>query len=416
MRGFFRLHEQKWNWLLLFISCCSTYFQVKWLNKQLSNLWKSVADVAEAVIRESVEPLLEEYRLPGITSLKFSKLSLGTVAPKIEGIQVQSLNEGQITMDIDLRGGGDPSIILAIARLYLLLLYPFRSVYQIFHIPSPNFCYQIATLCLLQMKDLQVFTVVRSIFQHCHEIPCISAVVVSLLAESKSQVDDTLHSVGGSLTALPGFSDMIDVFDQDIGQDKRLGIAKLPLIELEAGTSKQIGIRKPYHLLCSKLKEILFFLCSILFFQFYLQGRCLAWYDFGIRCCITNLKRKSRWLPLRMRKRILEERKKLKEIGVIGSTMDALDGIVGLVGPGVGMVGIGIVGGVGLLGSGICAGAKIVESGFKAVGSGLRKAGKFVSWTITGKSSAYRKGGTSTPVNNSLQENGGAKPLPHTTT
>ncbi|KAL6586124.1 hypothetical protein OROMI_002768 [Orobanche minor] len=40
---------------------------------------------AEAIIKDSVEPLLEEYRPPGITSLKFSKLSLGTVAPKIEG-------------------------------------------------------------------------------------------------------------------------------------------------------------------------------------------------------------------------------------------------------------------------------------------------------------------------------------------
>lgn len=38
------------------------------------------------VIKESVEPLLEEYRPPGITSLKFNKFSLGTVAPKIEGI------------------------------------------------------------------------------------------------------------------------------------------------------------------------------------------------------------------------------------------------------------------------------------------------------------------------------------------
>lgn len=37
------------------------------------------------VIRDSVEPLLEDYRQPGITSLKFSKLTLGNVAPKIEG-------------------------------------------------------------------------------------------------------------------------------------------------------------------------------------------------------------------------------------------------------------------------------------------------------------------------------------------
>lgn len=32
----------------------------------------------------------------------------------LAGIRVQSLKEGQITMDIDLRWGGDPSIILAV--------------------------------------------------------------------------------------------------------------------------------------------------------------------------------------------------------------------------------------------------------------------------------------------------------------
>jgi len=37
------------------------------------------------VIRDSVEPLLDEYRPPGISSLKFSRLSLGTVPSKIEG-------------------------------------------------------------------------------------------------------------------------------------------------------------------------------------------------------------------------------------------------------------------------------------------------------------------------------------------
>lgn len=32
----------------------------------------------------------------------------------LAGIRVQNLKEGQITMDIDLRWGGDPSIILAV--------------------------------------------------------------------------------------------------------------------------------------------------------------------------------------------------------------------------------------------------------------------------------------------------------------
>ena len=117
---------------------------------------------------------------------------------------------------------------------------------------------------------------------------------------------------------------------------------------------------------------------------------------------------------------ILEARKKLKAEGVIGSTMDALDGAASLVGSGVGMVGtgigtgVGLVGsgigtGVGLVGSGIGTGVGIVGSGLGAVGSGLSKAGKFMGRTITGQSSNSRRSGSTTPVN-SIQENGGAKP------
>lgn len=120
-------------------------------------------------------------------------------------------------------------------------------------------------------------------------------------------------------------------------------------------------------------------------------------------------------------KKILEERKKLKEAGVIGSTMDALDGAASVVGSGIGMVGSGIGAGVGLVGTGIGAGAGlvgsgigagvgIVGSGFGAVGSGLSKAGKFMGRSITGQSSNAKRSGSSTPVN-SAQENGGAKPL-----
>lgn len=107
---------------------------------------------------------------------------------------------------------------------------------------------------------------------------------------------------------------------------------------------------------------------------------------------------------LEAEKVILEERKKLKAEGVIGSTMDA-------VGSGVGMVGSGIGAGVGLVGTGLGAGVGLVGSGFGAVGSGLSKAGKFMGRTFTGgHSSSSKKNGSSTPVN-SIQENGGAKPL-----
>ncbi|XP_031399262.1 synaptotagmin-4-like isoform X2 [Punica granatum] len=454
------------------------------MNKQLSKLWPYVADAATLVIRESVEPLLEEYRPPGITSLKFSKLSLGTVAPKIEGIRVQSLKKGQITMDIDFRWGGDPSIILGVEAA------------MVASIP-------------IQLKDLQVFTVIRVIFQLAEEIPCISAVVVALLAEPKPRIDYTLKAVGGSLTAIPGLSDMIDdtvhsivtdmlqwphrivvpiggipvdtsdlelkpqgkltvtvvkandlknmemigksdpyvvvyirplfkvktkvvennlnpvwdqtfeliaedketqslvveVFDKDIGQDKRLGIAKWPLIELEADALQEKELRLLPSLDMLKIKDK--------------KDRGTV----TIKVVYHPFNKEEQLVALEEEKRILEERKKLKEAGVIGSTMDAIDGAASLVGSGFGMVGtgigtgVGLVGsgigaGVGLVGTGIGAGAGFVGSGLGAVGSGLSKAGKFMGRTITGQSSNHKKSssGTTTPVN-SAQENGGAKPL-----
>ncbi|KAL9271534.1 Calcium-dependent lipid-binding protein-like protein, partial [Drosera capensis] len=437
------------------------YEQVKWLNKQLSKLWPFIADAGEMVIKESVEPLLEQYRPVGITSLKFSKLSLGRVAPKIEGIRVQSHKEGQITMDIDFRWGGDPSIILAVEAA------------MVASIP-------------IQLKDLQVFTIVRVIFQLAEEIPCISAVVVALLSEPKPRIDYTLKAVGGSLTALPGIADMIDdtvntivtdmlqwphrivvpiggipvdvselelkpqgkltvtvvkanelknkemigksdpytvlhirplfkvktkviednlnpvwnetfeliaedketqsliieVFDKDIGQDKKLGITKLLLVDLESEKLKEIELRLLPSLDMTKVKDKK---------------------DHGtitLKVFYHEFNKEEQLAALEAEKKILEERKKLKEAGVIGSTMDALDGAASLVGSGVGMVGTGI-------GAGLGAGVGIVGTGFGAMGSGLTKAGKFMGRTITG-TSASRRSGASTPVN-SAQENGEVK-------
>ncbi|XP_074273090.1 calcium-dependent lipid-binding protein-like [Silene latifolia] len=419
--------------------------QVKWLNKQLSKLWPFVADAAELVIRESVEPLLEQYRPTGISSLKFNKLTLGTVAPKIEGIRVQSLQKGQIIMDIDLRWGGDPNIILGVEAAVVA------------SIP-------------IQLKDLKVFTVIRVIFQLSEEIPCISAVVVALLSDPKPRIDFTLKAIGGSLTALPGLSDMIhdtvesividtlqwphrivvpiggpvdtsdlelrpqgrltvtivkandlknkemigksdpytvihirplfkyktkvvednlnpvwnetfeviaedketqslmiEVFDKDIGQDKKLGIAKLPLIDLIPDTPKEVDLKLNESLDSTKAKK-----------------------DRGIitlKVVYHPFTKEEQNAAMEAEKRIEEEKKAMKEAGLIGSTVDALDGAASLVGSGVGMVGTGIGSGVGFVGSGL-----------GAMGSGLSKAGRFMGRTITGHSSS-RRSGSSTPVN-----------------
>ncbi|KAJ7546329.1 hypothetical protein O6H91_08G035800 [Diphasiastrum complanatum] len=139
---------------------------------------------ASGVIKEVVEPMLEQYRPPGIAALKFEKLFLGNVAPQCEGIRVQSQKKGQITMDLDFRWGGDASIILGIQTL-------------------------VGASLPIQLKNVQFFATVRTIFQLAEDIPCISAVVVALLAKPKPEVKYLLKLIGGSLTAVPGLSDMI---------------------------------------------------------------------------------------------------------------------------------------------------------------------------------------------------------------
>ncbi|XP_066367900.1 calcium-dependent lipid-binding protein-like [Miscanthus floridulus] len=407
--------------------------QVKWLNKHLSKLWPFIAQAATLVVKESVEPLLDDYRPPGIKSLKFSRFFLGNVPPKIEGIRIQNLQPGQIIMDIDFRWGGDPSIILAVDSIFASLP--------------------------IQLKDLQVFTVVRTIFQLSEEAPCISAVVVALLAEPKPKIQYTLKAVGGSLTAIPGLSDMIDdtvnsivtdmlqwphrivvplgvnvdtsemelkpqgrlavtvvkatclvnmemigksdpyvvlyirpmlkvktkvvdhnlnpewnetfhlivedketqevifeICDEDtLQQDKKMGVAKLAVNSLEPENPTEITLNVLQSLDSLKVKDN--------------KGRGTL----HLKVVYHPLTREEQVQAMEMEKKAMEERKRLKEAGLIGGTMDALGGAASLVGS-------GVVGGVGLVGSGI-----------GAVGSGLGKAGKFMGRTVTESFSMHRK-------------------------
>ncbi|KAG2641479.1 hypothetical protein PVAP13_2KG230500 [Panicum virgatum] len=377
--------------------------QVKWLNKHLSKLWPFVAEAATAVVKESVEPLLDDYRPPGIKSLKFSKFSLGTVSPKIEGIRIQNLQPGQIIMDIDFRWGGDPSIILAVDAV-------------------------VASLPI-QLKDLQAYTVIRVVFQLSEEIPCISAVVVALLADPEPKIQYTLKAVGGSLTAVPGLSDMIDdtvnsivsdmlqwphrlvvplgvnvdtsdlelkpqgrlsvtvvkatslknkeligksdpyvrlyvrpmfkvktkviddnlnpewnetfelivedketqsvileVYDEDkLQQDKRLGVAKLALNNLEPEITREVTLKLLHSVDPLKNRDTK---------------------DRGtlhLKVMYHPFTKEEQFEALEAEKRAIEERKRLKEAGIIGSTMDAVGGAASLVGSGIG-AGVGLVG------------------------------------------------------------------------
>ncbi|KAG0472765.1 hypothetical protein HPP92_014622 [Vanilla planifolia] len=346
-------------------------------------------------------------------------------------VRVQSFKKGLVTLDIDLRWGGDPDIILAVEAL-------------------------VASLPI-QLKDLQVFTIVRVIFQLSEEIPCISAVVVALLSEPKPRIDYVLKAIGGSLTAVPGLSDMIEdtvnsivsdmlhelelkpqgriavtvvkanalknmeiigksdpyavlyirpvfkvktkvinnnlnpvwdetfeliaedketqaiiieVFDEDdLSQDKKLGIVKLPLIELEPEICREFELRLLPSLDMMKVKDKK---------------------DRGtitIKVLYHALSKAEQLAALEEEKRTLENKKKLKDAGVVGSTVDALGDAVG---GAASLVGTGVSTGAGIVGSGVGAGVGLVGSGFHA----LSKAGKFMGKTVTNQFSSARRTGS----------------------
>uniref|UniRef100_K4AIE8 C2 domain-containing protein n=1 Tax=Setaria italica TaxID=4555 RepID=K4AIE8_SETIT len=450
------------------------YEQVKWLNKQLSKLWPFIEEAATMVIRDSVEPLLDDYRPPGISSLKFSRLSLGTVPPKIEGIRIQSFKKGQITMDMDFRWGGDPNIILAVETL-------------------------VASLPI-QFKNLQVYTIIRVVFQLSDEIPCISAVVIALLADPKPRIDYILKAVGGSLTAMPGLSDMIDdtvaslitdmlqwphrvvvplggvdvdvsdlelkphgkltvtvvraeslknkeligksdpyvvlfirpmfrektsviddnlnpqwnetfeliaedketqslileVFDEDkMKQDKRLGIAKLPLTDLGMETVQEVNLQLLSSLDTTKVKDKKD--RGVLTIKERSDPLAIVVYH--------EFTKAEAMEALELEKHAVEERRKVRgETAAASGAADATGGVASTVTnvAGTGVAAAGTVAGsgisaagsgVGMVGTGIGA----VGSGIGAFGSGLSKAGKFVGRTVTGPFSSARRSASSVP-------------------
>ncbi|XP_071918155.1 synaptotagmin-5-like isoform X2 [Coffea arabica] len=214
-----------------------------WLNHHLDKLWPYINEAASELIRSSVEPTLEEYRPAIIASLKFSKLTLGTVAPQFTGIAVIDGDVGEIVMELELQWDGNPSIIIDIET-------------------------RVGVKLPIQVKNIGFTGVFRLMFKPLvDEFPCFGAVCYSL--RQKKNLDFTLKVVGGEITAIPGISDSIEEMIRDAIEDsitwpvrkivpilpgdysdlelKPVGILDVKLVEAKELTNKDfIGKSDPY--------------------------------------------------------------------------------------------------------------------------------------------------------------------------
>ncbi|CAI0415187.1 unnamed protein product [Linum tenue] len=168
---------------------------LNWLNHQLDKIWPYVDAAASELIRNNVEPILEEYRPAILSSLKFSKLTLGTVAPQFTGISIieEESDSGGVTMELEMQWDGNPNIVLDINT-------------------------RVGVALPIQVKDIGFTGVFRLIFKPLvPEFPGFGAISYSL--REKKQLDFRLKVIGGELSSIPGLSDAIEETIKDAIED-----------------------------------------------------------------------------------------------------------------------------------------------------------------------------------------------------
>ncbi|KAJ6829985.1 synaptotagmin-5-like [Iris pallida] len=210
--------------------------KLNWLNMHLNKIWPYVNEATSELIKSSVEPILEQYRSAILDSLKFSKLTLGTVAPQFTGVSIIEDDSSGITMELELQWDGNPNIVLDIKTVLGVAL-------------------------PIQVKNVAFTGVFRLIFKPLvAEFPCFGAICYSL--REKKKLDFTLKVVGGELSSIPGVSDAIEDTIRDAIEDsltwpvrkivpilpgdysdlelKPVGILEVKLVQAKGLTNKDI--------------------------------------------------------------------------------------------------------------------------------------------------------------------------------
>ncbi|KAL6974091.1 Synaptotagmin-5 [Sarracenia purpurea var. burkii] len=220
--------------------------KLTWLNLQLTKIWPYVNEAASELIKTNVEPVIEQYRPVILSSLKFSKFTLGTVAPQFTGVSIIEDGGGGVTMELEMNWDGNPNIVLDIKT-------------------------RLGVALPVQVKNIGFTGVFRLIFKPLvDEFPCFGALCYSL--REKKQLDFTLKVVGGDISAIPGLSDAIEGTIRDAIEDsitwpvrkiipilpgdysdlelKPVGVLEVKLVQAKELTNKDIiGKSDPFSVL-----------------------------------------------------------------------------------------------------------------------------------------------------------------------
>lgn len=85
--------------------------QANWMNGLLRKLWPKISLATEKVVKDAVQKIIKESKLPSIfSSCELSQASLGTIAPVFKGLKLVETSEDVVRLDIELLWAGDPEV------------------------------------------------------------------------------------------------------------------------------------------------------------------------------------------------------------------------------------------------------------------------------------------------------------------
>lgn len=90
-------------------------FLTQWLNDIIAKVWPFYDYAISELIKTQVEPLMNEYKPPGlIKRIYFQKLTLGSSPVRVEGIRIDDADPAEIALEADFRWSGDANIVMGI--------------------------------------------------------------------------------------------------------------------------------------------------------------------------------------------------------------------------------------------------------------------------------------------------------------
>lgn len=162
----------------------TNFEKVEWLNKELGVVWPFLAEAMSYLLKENLQPILDDYRMGFVEHLTVRSLVLGQRSPQFGGARVLEGGDNEVTLEALFSWQCEKEEVLIDINTY-----------------GPNFS--------LKIKDIYISGTLKLLFKPLKEqLPGFGAIVVSLLEDP--DMGFNIKVLGGDVKALPGVYEIID--------------------------------------------------------------------------------------------------------------------------------------------------------------------------------------------------------------